>query len=242
MNTSLVPRFLPALAVLLFSASFASASKEWEGAWHAKNGDEERVLLIVEGYWTLTNFNRANPAFQGTMGGTFEAKGPAATSTVQFDSTDATRVKSTFSVEIQREGDALLIHSGDGSVDRWERVKASEDALSGVWWISGRVTDGKIEPRPLRDRRTLKVLTGGRFQWIAINIETGEFSGSGGGRYTFKDGKYTENIEFFSRDSTRVGASLVFDGEIKEGLWHHRGLSSRGDPIYEVWSRLAAAK
>jgi hypothetical protein len=78
-------------------------------------------------------------------------------------------------------------------------------------------------------RRTLKILTGTRFQWAAINIETKEFFGTGGGRYTFENGKYTEHIEFFSRDSSRVGASLGFDGKIESGAWHHSGLSSRAN-------------
>ncbi|MBK8310764.1 MAG: hypothetical protein IPL04_07545 [Chitinophagaceae bacterium] len=56
--------------------------------------------------------------------------------------------------------------------------------------------------------------------------------------YTLKDGKYTETIEFFSRDSSRVGASLSFDYSLKEGVWIHQGLSSKGAPIYEEWSRL----
>ncbi|MCH5689221.1 hypothetical protein LWM68_36260 [Niabella sp. W65] len=91
---------------------------------------------------------------------------------------------------------------------------------------------------PLRPRRTLKLLTATRFQWAAINVETGEFSGTGGGTYTFKDGKYTEHIEFFSRDSSRVGMSLTFDGRLEGGNWIHSGKSSKGDPIYEVWGTL----
>ena len=55
---------------------------------------------------------------------------------------------------------------------------------------------------------------------------------------TFENGKYTEHIEFFSRDSSRVGASLGFDGKIENGAWHHSGLSSRGEPIYEIWKHL----
>ena len=86
-------------------------------------------------------------------------------------------------------------------------------------------------------RKTIKILSATHFQWIAINTETGEFFGTGGGNYSFKDGKYTENIEFFSRDPNRVGASLSFNAELKEGDWHHSGLSSKGDKIYEVWSR-----
>src|SRR3546814_4443688 len=87
---------------------------------------------------------------------------------------------------------------------------------------------------PLRARRTLKILTGTRFQWAAINVETGEFSGTGGGTYTFKNGKYTENIEFFSRDNSRVGMSLSFEGDLQGDDWHHQGKSSKGDPIYEI--------
>jgi hypothetical protein len=72
---------------------------------------------------------------------------------------------------------------------------------------------------------------------MAINTETKEFFGTGGGTYTFINGKYTENIEFFSRDSTRVGASLTFDGSVSGYVWTHKGLSSRGDPIHEEWTR-----
>ena len=72
---------------------------------------------------------------------------------------------------------------------------------------------------------------------MAINTETKEFSGTGGGTYTFKDGKYTENIEFFSRDSSRVGASLSFDVSVANNICTHKGLSSKGEPIHEEWSR-----
>lgn len=82
----------------------------------------------------------------------------------------------------------------------------------------------------------MKILSGTRFQWIACNVETKEFFGTGGGNYTTLNGKYTENIEFFSRDSTRVGMSLTFDFSLENGEWRHKGLSSKGDPIDEVWT------
>lgn len=82
------------------------------------------------------------------------------------------------------------------------------------------------------------MLTGNRFQWFAINPETKEFFGTGGGTYSFENGKYTENILFFSRDNSRVGAHLTFDGKIEDGNWHHSGLSSKGDAIYEIWGRV----
>ena len=51
------------------------------------------------------------------------------------------------------------------------------------------------------------------------------------------NGKYTEQIEYFSRDNSKVGASLSFEGKLVDDHWHHSGLSSTGNQIYEVWSR-----
>jgi hypothetical protein len=68
------------------------------------------------------------------------------------------------------------------------------------------------------------------------------FLGTGGGSYTASKGQYIENIMFFSRDNTRVGASLSFDFEIIEGAWHHKGLSSKGQPIHEIWVKRTELK
>ena len=60
----------------------------------------------------------------------------------------------------------------------------------------------------------MKILSGTRFQWIAYNTETKKFMATGGGTYTTLKGKYKENIEFFSRDNSKVGLNLEFDYEI----------------------------
>jgi hypothetical protein len=99
------------------------------------------------------------------------------------------------------------------------------------------MNDGQFNKITPGARRTMKILSGTRFQWIAYNTDTKEFFGTGGGTYTTVNGKYTENIEFFSRDNNRVGASLQFDFTIEDGNWHHKGLSSKGDPIDEVWTK-----
>ena len=110
-------------------------------------------------------------------------------------------------------------------------------ALEGAWLFSGRKRDGEIQNRdPNQPRKTMKILSGTRFQWIAYNTETGVFSGTGGGTYTANSGQYVENIDFFSRDSSRVGASLKFNYELIDGVWNHSGLNSRGEPLYEFWS------
>jgi hypothetical protein len=103
--------------------------------------------------------------------------------------------------------------------------------------MSGRERNGEIQVRNTTGpRKTMKILSGTRFQWIAYNTETKQFSGTGGGSYTTVNGVYTENIEFFSRDDTRVGASLKFDFKLVDGKWDHSGFSSKGDPLHEIWS------
>lgn len=84
--------------------------------------------------------------------------------------------------------------------------------------------------------KTMKILSGTSFQGITYNTETKEFLGTVGGRYETIDGTYTENRGFLSRDVTRVGSSIKFNFEMKDGNWHRSGLSSKGGPIYEIWS------
>ncbi len=103
--------------------------------------------------------------------------------------------------------------------------------------MSGRKRNGEIQLRDTsKPRKTMKIMSGTRFQWIAYNTETKQFMGTGGGTYTSVKGEYTEHIEFFSRDDSRVGASLKFNYSVVDRKWYHSGLSSKGDSIYEIWS------
>lgn len=231
--------------VLLSSVALADAeadARAWAGAWRGMDGTTERVLLIVDGYFTHTSFERAKPQFHRTFGGPLEFQTAGATALIHFDSAEPARVGKAVGVSGELVGTELRLRMDDGEEEIWRRIDETPVALTGVWRISGRQRDGQIQPMPLAARRTLKVLTGSRFQWIAMNIETGEFSGTGGGSYSFVDGVYTEVIEFFSRDASRVGAKLEFQGSVRDGDWHHQGRSSRGDLIYEIWSKIAPAR
>ena len=120
---------------------------------------------------------------------------------------------------------------------KWKR-ETRPQTLDGAWHITGRMKDGELHPiQHDGTRKTLKLLKDGWFQWFAIDPGKLAFLGTGGGHYTFQDGQYTEEVVFFSRDNSRVGAKLQFAGEMKDGAWHHSGKSSKGDPMYEVWGR-----
>jgi hypothetical protein len=207
------------------------------GAWQLKEGTKEQVFSFVDGYFVHAVFDKANRKFNYTWGGPYEFSGNSIKVQVQFNTRDKAPIGTVAEIPTKLNGSKLEVMMEDQRLS-FTQIDKGAGALAGAWWISGRKQGDQITERTLAARRTLKILTGSRFQWAAINIETKEFFGTGGGNYTFKDGKYTENIEFFSRDSTRVGASLSFDGKIESGAWHHSGLSSRGDPIYEIWRKL----
>ena len=120
----------------------------------------------------------------------------------------------------------------------WILLSKEPKDLNGKWLMAGRMTEqGERRRHTSGPRKTMKFLLDGFFQWIAYNTETFQFFGSGGGYYTTEGGKYTEHIEYFSRDNSRVGAVLPFNYELKGTDWHHQGFSSKGDPMHEIWSK-----
>jgi hypothetical protein len=136
------------------------------------------------------------------------------------------------------ERDELAI-AVNGKKLNYKKLDGGSAPLSGVWHITSQMREGKVVPiHRTGTRKTLKILSGTRFQWAAIDPGTKEFFGTGGGTFQFANGKYTEHIEFFSRDSNRIGTTLSFNGKLENGEWHHSGLSSKGEKIYEIWSRV----
>lgn len=207
------------------------------GAWRSTG----QVLVVTPDYWSQTWFDREQRTFDRTRGGSYGLDGQSITTRLQFDSRDRSVVGKVVTARVAVEGDTLTWIDADGTQQVWTRIDRGEGPLAGTWRITGRHVNGTFSEMPLRARRTLKILSGTRFQWIAINVETGEFSGTGGGTFTFRNGKYVEHLEFFPRDSSRVGASLEFNGEVKGDTWRHSGKSSKGDPLDETWSRFKGA-
>jgi hypothetical protein len=210
-----------------------------QGAWTSSETNElgEEITIttiVIDGYLAETFYNKKTNAFVKTFGGSWTVKDSVFSLTQEFSSSDSSSVGKTRDLIFDLKGDTI---SFKGSDKIWTRIDDGQHGeLNGAWLISGRERDGNMVRRSPGDRKTMKILSGSRFQWIAYNTATGKFSGTGGGTYTAKNGTYTEHIEFFSRDNSRVGASLSFQYEVKENEWHHRGLSSKGKPIYEIWS------
>ena len=199
-------------AVMLFAGSALGQAILLDGVYLAKQGDINMLLLAKNGYGSMITYK--DDAYLSTKGGPYTFDGTSLNVTWEYDDENSAAVGTQTTYPASFANGALHI----------EGVAFTKNA------------DGAINSIPRGDRKTIKILVDGYFQWIAINPATKGFYGTGGGKYSFVNRQYTENIVFFSRDNSRVGAKLNFQGEIKDGAWHHSGLSSKGDPIYEVWS------
>lgn len=224
------------LSILSVSLQAQSPIGAWQGTETNDKGENiKSIVIFTDGYQVLSMYNATTNEFIHTNGGTWQLDGSTMTETVEFNSDRPESVGQSIRFDIEITDKTLRIVGQDMTFHRID--DGSPGQLNNAWLMSGRKRNGEIQSRDTnRPRKTMKILSGTRFQWIAYDTEKKTFSGTGGGTYTTINGEYTENIEFFSRDATRVGASLKFDYELVDGAWHHSGLSSKGSPIYEIWS------
>lgn len=228
---------LASVFMMTVIASFAQLKpSELAGAWETGT-DIKMTRIYTDQFFVVTTYNVKDKQFISTAGGRWKLRGKEIVETIEFNSAKPDAVGTENAMPVDLKGDKLSL-TADGKKEEWHRVdKGTPGKLSGAWLITGRMNDGKMGKMTPGARRTMKILSGTRFQWIAYNVDTKEFSGTGGGMYTTENGKYTENILFFSRDNNRVGASLQFDFALEDGNWRHKGLSSKGEPIDEVWTQ-----
>ena len=207
------------LTLILVASTFSIFSQDEVYSYIEK--DIINRIIIDKNYFVMTSYKVNSNEFIKTIGGFYEKKEKKYNVELEFNSDF--KKDSLSKVEINKNSD-------------WKKISLKENDLQGKWLMVGRVRNGKEQRRNLeRPRKTMKFLINGYFQWIAFNTETFQFSGSGGGKYSTEEGTYTENIEYFSRDDSRVGAKLKFDYKLKNEEWNHIGFSSKGDPMHEIW-------
>jgi hypothetical protein len=208
-----------------------------QGAWQTNHGENEVTMICSEKYFSVAIYNAKQKTFTGTHGGSYRIEGNEFAVSMEFHSMNPELVGEEIRSRVDLR-DGLLTFTNKDEKVAWKRIdNGTPGKLAGAWLITGRIRNGQMGKMTPGARRTMKILSGTRFQWIAYNVDTKEFSGTGGGNYTTENGKYTENIEFFSRDNSRVGASLTFDFSMEDENWRHQGKSSKGDPVDEVWTK-----
>ena len=225
------------LILIAVSGSLSAQSINLEGAWQSGSDENHFAMIVAGNYFSAAVYNKKDNSYLGASGGTWRIEKNQFIAVHEFNTMHPEWIGMEQKLEVTLKGNKLSFKT-NGKTSEFTRLDdGTPGALSGAWLITGRVTDNGQQKMTPGARRTMKILSGTRFQWIAYNVETKEFFGTGGGTYTTADGKYTENIDVFSRDNSRVGASLEFNFSIEDGDWHHSGKSSKGDPINEVWTK-----
>ena len=220
--------------VLLFLVlfSFDGNAQSLKGAWENKENDKISLILATDNYLTVSTYE--SNKFVETWGGKYEnGVTNEVFVEVEFHSNNPAIVNSSQSFNFSLKKKHLEFND-----KKFTKIDQKDNALTGLWRITSRANvEGVLEEMKMGPRKTLKIMSGGYFQWFAINTQTREFFGTGGGKYGLIDGLYSEKIEFFSRDNSRVGAELKFNAEVTEKQWIHSGKSSKGDPIKEIWTK-----
>ncbi len=227
------------IAMLLFTTLCIEVNAQsligaWENHHTAKSGEQlKSVSIYTDAYQVTTTYHAETGKFISCKGGSWRLAGNILTEIIEFNTDEAELVGTTLKSKV-------LISDKNLKIDHIEFTRIDDGKpgkLQGAWLMSGRVRDGEKQIRNTNlPRKTMKIMSGTRFQWIAYDTAKKQFMGTGGGTYSTINGKYTENIEFFSKDDTRVGASLEFNYKVEGEDWIHTGLSSKGDPIHEIWS------
>lgn len=228
------------LILICLSLSLGVKAQSLIGAWEMVQDSQtgkkiKTVMVFTDGYQSTTTYDAETGAFIATQGGSWELKGGTLFLKMEFDSSHPDSVGTDVILKVSISDSVLSLEE---TGDKLQKVDdGTPGKLAGAWLMSGRNVDGEFQSRSMdNSRKTMKILSGTRFQWIAYDVDKKQFMATGGGTYTTVDGTYTENIEFFSRDASRVGMSLKFNYELTDGDWRHTGLSSKGDPIDETWS------
>lgn len=208
-----------------------------KGAWEYGPVENRTVMINTDKVFSVATYDLPGKKFISSYGGTWRIQNDKLVQTIEWNTKDPQQVGKEVTSDVSLSGNKLTIISSN---ENWSRVDdGSASELSGAWIITGNYADDKVSkrPAPFFPRRTMKVLSGTRFHWIAYNVQTKQFMNAGGGTYAARDGKYTENVEFFTKTPESVGKTLAFQYSFVNGDWRHKGEKSTGGAMDECWTK-----
>ncbi len=226
-------------AIILLSSlkTIKIDTKDIVGAWGYGPLEKKTVMINTDKVFSVATYNVPGKKFISSYGGTWRVDGNKLIKKIEWNSMDTSEVGKEIIDDIQITTGKLVTKQTSETWSRLDDGKPGE--LMGAWIITGNFINDTASKRanPFFPRRTMKVLSGKYFHWIAYNVATKAFMNAGGGTYTTANGKYTENIEFFTKTPESVGKSLAFDYSFVNGNWRHKGQKSTGGAMDECWSR-----
>ncbi|NHF60506.1 hypothetical protein FK220_014215 [Flavobacteriaceae bacterium TP-CH-4] len=228
------------ILLLILTASGEVAAQIAKGVYHFDQEKEgstvHHELKISDSYFIHSVYEKSPAKFIKTLGGFYAVENNELKVDLEFNSDYEKDSITELAIPYVIFDGNLILNTNNKMI--FVRAESNEQELDGPWLFATRGPDEGQKRRGEADsRKTLKFLLDGRFQWIAFDTEGFQFKGTGGGSYTANNGTYAESIAYFSRDNSRVGATLQFDYEVKGDDWHHKGKNSQGEPMYEIWGK-----
>lgn len=208
-----------------------------QGAWRFTEGKEQTVIIITPHIFSSATYNLEEKKFISSYGGSYIINGSQLMLKTEWNSLDSAKVGTDWNSTFTTSKNQLSLNGLPKKLERLD--DGTPGALAGAWIITGSYSNDQVSKRrsPFFPRRTMKILSGKHFQWIAYNVVTKQFIDTGGGTYTTENGKYTETIHFFTKTAESVGKSLSFEYSFVDGDWRHKGQKSTGGPLDECWTK-----
>ena len=222
MNIKLLAAMVLSTAAMVLLTSLKAQTidtKDIVGAWGYGSAENRTIMINTDKVFSVATYDLPGKKFIGSYGGTWRVEGKKLIKNIEWNSRDTQQAGKEIREDVQITGGKLVVKQNNETWNRLDDGKPGE--LMGAWIITGNFSNDTVSkrPNPFFPRRTMKVLSGKYFHWIAYNVVTKSFINAGGGTYTTTNGKYTENIEFFTKTPESVGKSLVFDSSFVNGDW-----------------------
>lgn len=205
------------------------------GAWGYGPPQHKTVLIVTDNIFSVATYDVPGKRFINSYGGKWQLQNGKLMQTIEWNSADSTQVGSVRTEELTWKNGTLVLN--DKTFTRLD--DGTPGALAGAWIITGNFVGDTAAKRkaPFYPRRTMKILSGKHFHWIAYNVATKAFLNASGGTYTTANNNYTETIEFFTKTGESVGKTLPFTYSFVKGDWRHQGQKSTGGAMDECWSK-----
>lgn len=207
------------------------------GAWTYSSSGSRTVMITTDKVFSVATYDVPGKKFISAYGGVWRLEQNKLVKKIEWNSADSTQVGQELTEDISLNSGKLLNKTRH---ETWSRLDSGKPGvLMGAWVITGNYRNDSVFKRasPFFPRRTMKVLSGKYFQWIAYNVTTRSFLNAGGGAYTTANGKYTETIEYFTKTPESIGKTMQFSYAFVNGDWRHKGQKSTGGDLDECWTK-----
>lgn len=118
-----------------------------------------------------------------------------------------------------------------------------ENPMIGTWTMKSGVylgPDGRTSSAPTNSKQ-MKVINNTHFTTLWQNTDTYQNMGFNGGRYTYKNGVYSEYLDYFSI-TNRLGDTAYYKVDIKDNTLSISACDANGEVsetgYFQVWERI----